>query len=57
MSYYTSISILLYTIYVKFLHEDYLNERRALKLVRSSCIHSAVFDVRRDIVLLTPSKR
>lgn len=54
MSYYTSIPILFYTIYVKFLHENYLNARRALKLIRSSCNHSAVFDVRHNRVLTAP---
>jgi hypothetical protein len=55
MSYYTSVPIVLYTFYIKFLHEDYyLTKRRALKLNRNIGNHSAVFDVRLDTVLRAP---
>jgi hypothetical protein len=53
--YYTSVPIVLYTIYMKFLHENYyLTIRRALRLIKNICNHSAVFDVRLDTVLKAP---
>jgi hypothetical protein len=46
MSYYTHVAFVLYTIYMKFLHENYyLSIRRPLKLIRNIRNHSAVFDV------------
>jgi len=55
MSYYTSVPIVLYTIYIKFLHENYyLIIRRALTLIKNIYNHSAVFDVRLDTVIKAP---